>query len=135
MTFGTMKSRLACRGALARATAAVKPGRGLIRAEDVENCVRVRRRFDAADIHLLELFDVLEHLRKLRLKLRDLRLAQMQPRELRGVADIKMGVHAPLVEGNARACKSNLAFPAGSSPHTAGKWITSRKPAASSRSK
>ena len=70
-----------------------EPVARLVLAEDVENGIRVGRRLDAADIHLLQLFHVGEDLRDLRLKLRDLLLAQVQARELRGVADIELGTH------------------------------------------
>ena len=93
MTFGTMKSRFAWRGALESASSGVNQLARLVLAEDVEHGIGVRGGLHAGDIHLFQLLHVGEHLRKLALKLGDFFFAEMQAGELRGVADIEFGTH------------------------------------------
>ena len=64
-----------------------------IGAEDVVNRAGVRGRLDTAHVHGAEFLHVVEHMAELRLELGDLLLGEVQPRELRGVADVELSTH------------------------------------------
>ena len=105
---GTMNRPLALAGAL-RSASSLRQGRAdHIGAKDVDQRHGVGGRLDAADVQLLELFDVAEDAGQLRAEFFLLGGGQGDARQMRHVLDVEIGGHGMDSMESARQSSSNL---------------------------
>jgi hypothetical protein len=71
----------------------IEPRARFVAAENIENRAGVRRRLDGRNVDAGQFFHVRKNVTQLRLEFRNLFLAEVQPRQLGGIADVEFGSH------------------------------------------